>query len=154
MTTPAEEDDPRWQMYKELSRSSGGTNPGSAAAVAELMRKVRLPSWQPPKPVTLPSWRPAVAKHGGQYLGHIKQKKVSWKWWFPGCLQLVLWIGSARQGYGAAKKSAQKWEGKTGGKGKPGKGQHKGKGGRRMNRSSGCTTARGKGGSAAVAALR
>ena len=41
------------------------------------------------------------------HLGKVKQKPVDLRWWVKGVHQIVLWVGTARQGKGASKGSAK-----------------------------------------------
>ena len=52
-------------------------------------------------------------------LGTIKQKPVNLDWWFPGCFQLMIWVGSATQGKGARQGKAAR----NASQGKQGKGK-------------------------------
>ena len=53
---------------------------------------------------TLEGWDPFF---GCVHLGKVKQKAVDLRWWVKGVHQIVLWVGTARQGKGASKGSAK-----------------------------------------------
>ena len=49
----------------------------------------------------------AATLEGCVHLGKVKQKPVDFRWWKKGVHQIVLWVGTARQGKGASKGSAK-----------------------------------------------
>ena len=49
----------------------------------------------------------AATLEGCVHLGKVKQKPVDLRWWVKGVHQIVLWVGTARQGKGASKGSAK-----------------------------------------------
>ena len=49
----------------------------------------------------------AATLEGCVHLGKVKQKAVDPRWWVKGVHQIVLWMGTARQGKGASKGSAK-----------------------------------------------
>ena len=49
----------------------------------------------------------AATLEGCVHLGKVKQKPVDFRWWVKGVHQIVLWVGTARQGKGASKGSAK-----------------------------------------------
>ena len=49
----------------------------------------------------------AATLEGCVHLGKVKQKPVDPRWWVKGVHQIVLWVGTARQGKGASKGSAK-----------------------------------------------
>ena len=49
----------------------------------------------------------AATLEGCVHLGKVKQKRVDLRWWKQGVHQIVLWVGTARQGKGASKARAQ-----------------------------------------------
>ena len=61
-----------------------------------------LPQLRGPKQRRRPEW---PWTHN---MGNVKQKNVDFQRWIPGCMQVVLWIGSARQGAGARAKFEQR----------------------------------------------
>ena len=49
----------------------------------------------------------AATLEGCVHLGKVKQKPVDLRWWVKGVHQIVLWVGTARQGKGASKGSGK-----------------------------------------------
>ena len=49
----------------------------------------------------------AATLEGCVHLGKVKQKRVDLRWWVQGVHQIVLWVGTARQGKGASKGSGK-----------------------------------------------
>ena len=49
----------------------------------------------------------AATLEGCVHLGKVKQKRVDLRWWKQGVHQIVLWVGTARQGKGASKGSGK-----------------------------------------------
>ena len=49
----------------------------------------------------------AATLEGCVHLGKVKQKPVDLRWWYQGVHQIVLWVGTARQGKGASKGSGK-----------------------------------------------
>ena len=49
----------------------------------------------------------AATLEGCVHLGKVKQKRVDLHWWKQGVHQIVLWVGTARQGKGASKGSGK-----------------------------------------------
>ena len=91
--------------------------------------------WHDMLPLSVtPSWDwNAIGSPLLQKLGRITMTPVDWHWWFDGCFQTCLWIGTATPGRGSQKKQAimkGKGKGKGTGKGK-GKGKGEGKGKRK-----------------------
>ena len=108
-----------WQTYQDLTYRSSGKAAATNKVLGEVRKSLRSDVISPAS-VDIDK---VVAKNQkrGRGFAAIKQKKAALQFFVPGTVQIMLWVGAARQGRQAQQRTQEKKTAKKPEKGKRGK---------------------------------